>query len=64
MYEFSVNGTTGALQKSFKYGSISVKRSRIRNNGNRSEFLIIWEQNYTKPTNGTNGSSPTQSTVW
>lgn len=47
MYEFSVNGTSG-LQKSFKYGTISVKRSRLRRNENSSEFLLIWEQNYTK----------------
>lgn len=50
MYEFSVNGTAG-LQKSFKYGSINVKRSRVRRNGNSSEFLLIWEQNYTKKAN-------------
>ena len=42
MYEFSVNGTQG-LQKSFKYGNINLKRSRIRKNENSSEFLLIWE---------------------
>lgn len=52
MYEFSVNGTKG-LQKSFKYGQISVKRSRLRRNENSSEFLLIWEQNYTKDSNKT-----------
>ena len=47
MYEFSVNGTQG-LQKSFKYGAINLKRSRVRKNENSSEFLLVWEQNYTK----------------
>jgi hypothetical protein len=60
MYEFSVNGTSG-LQKSFKYGQISVKRSRLRRNENSSEFLLIWEQNYTKSTNASKASSAVQS---
>jgi hypothetical protein len=58
MYEFSVNGTQG-LQKSMKYGQISVKRSRIRKNENSSEFLLVWEQNYTKKAVEVKGSSGT-----
>lgn len=56
MYEFSVNGTQG-LQKSLKYGQISVKRSRLRKNENSSEFLLIWEQNYTKSANKTSANA-------
>jgi hypothetical protein len=73
MYEFSVNGTSG-LQKSFKYGQISLKRSRVRRNENSSEFLLIWEQNYTKaainktsataaPTNATSNNTVTDSAL-
>jgi hypothetical protein len=62
MYEFSVNGTQG-LQKSFKYGAINVKRSRIRKNENSSEFLLVWEQNYTKMANPKSGAAATSATA-
>lgn len=52
MYEFSVNGTKD-LQKSFKYGNINLSKSRVRNNTNSSEFLLVWEQKYSNFTNST-----------
>lgn len=61
MYEFSVNGTQG-LQKSIKYGQISVKRSRLRKNENSSEFLLIWEQNYTKSAKNASKSGESSAT--
>ena len=56
MYEFSVNGTQG-LQKSFKYGAINLKRSRVRKNENSSEFLLVWEQNYTRDASKKGGAA-------
>ena len=52
MYEFSVNGT-GPYQRSYKYGQVNLKKSRIRQNNNSGEFLLVYEQRYSFASNAT-----------
>jgi hypothetical protein len=52
MYEFSVNGT-GPYQRSYKYGQVNLKKSRIRQNNESGEFLLVYEQRYSFNWNAT-----------
>lgn len=52
MYEFAPNGTSYGMQ-SFRYGELNLKRSKFRQNPDSAEFLLIYEQKYSKYKNGT-----------
>mmetsp|Transcript_21879 Transcript_21879/g.33930 ORF Transcript_21879/g.33930 Transcript_21879/m.33930 type:complete len:198 (+) Transcript_21879:2683-3276(+) len=51
-YELAVNGTANQ-QKSLRYGQVNLKKSRMRQNNDSAEFLLIFEQKYSSQKNAT-----------
>ena len=45
LYDWKVNSTKHE-QKSYSYGKVNMKRSRLRQNERSGEMLLLWEQQY------------------